>query len=73
MFFIKNLTEKLLENEYKPIANFYSSKNIDENKRSIAYSLTFGTPDRTLSDDEINAILENIINDLENKGIQIRR
>ena len=47
--------------------------NIDENKRSIAYSLTFGTPDRTLSDDEINAILENVINDLENKGIQIRK
>ena len=55
------------------VFDVYEGKNIDENKRSIAYSLTFGTPDRTLSDDEINAILENIINDLENKGIQIRK
>ena len=55
------------------VFDVYEGKNIDENKRSIAYSLTFGTPDRTLSDDEINAILENIINDLENKEIQIRR
>lgn len=37
MFFIKNFTEKLLENEYKPIANFYSSKNIDENTEYIAF------------------------------------
>lgn len=31
MSFIKNFTEKLLEYEYRPIANFYSSKNISEN------------------------------------------
>ena len=51
----------------------YEGKNIDSNKRSIAYSLTFGTPDRTLNDDEINGILDNIIKDLESKGLEIRK
>ena len=79
----KNITSKEVEMLIKKKAgkllldinvfDVYEGKNIDENKRSIAYSLTFGTPDRTLSDDEINAILENVINDLENKGIQIRK
>lgn len=55
------------------VFDVYEGKNIDENKRSIAYSLTFGTPDRTLNDDEINSILDNIIKDLENKGIEIRK
>lgn len=55
------------------VFDVYEGKNIAENKRSIAYSLTFGTPDRTLNDDEINNILDNIIEDLENKGIEIRK
>ena len=55
------------------VFDVYEGKNIDSNKRSIAYSLTFGTPDRTLNDDEINSILENIITDLTNKGIEIRK
>lgn len=55
------------------VFDVYEGKNIDESKRSIAYSLTFGTPDRTLNDDEINSILEGIIKDLENKGIEIRK
>ena len=46
------------------VFDVYEGKNIDEDKRSIAYSLTFGTPDRTLNDDEINSILEGIIKDL---------
>lgn len=55
------------------VFDVYEGKNIDKNKRSIAYSLTFGTPDRTLNDDEINSILDNIIKDLENKGIEVRK
>ena len=55
------------------VFDVYEGKNIDSNKRSIAYSLTFGTPDRTLNDEEINSILDNIIKDLENKGLEIRK
>lgn len=55
------------------VFDVYEGKNIDENKRSIAYSLTFGTTDRTLKDNEINSILDSIIKELEKKGIEIRR
>lgn len=55
------------------VFDVFEGKNIDENKRSIAYSLTFGTPDRTLNDDEINSVFEGIIKDLENRGIEVRK
>lgn len=35
MSFIKNFTEKLLDYEYRPITNFYSSKNINENTEHL--------------------------------------
>lgn len=35
MSFIRKFTEKLLESEYRPIANFYSSKNIGENTEHL--------------------------------------
>ena len=35
------------------------------NKKSIAYSLTFGSNSKTLTDDEINPVLEKIISSLE--------
>ena len=79
----KNMTSKEVEMLIKKKAgkllldinvfDVYEGKNIDSNKRSIAYSLTFGTPDRTLNDEEINTILDNIIKDLENKGLEIRK
>ena len=79
----KNITSKEVEMLIKKKAgkllldinvfDVYEGKNIDSNKRSIAYSLTFGATDRTLNDDEINSILESIITDLENKGFEIRK
>ena len=79
----KNMTSKEVEMLIKKKAgkllldinvfDVYEGKNIDSNKRSIAYSLTFGTPDRTLNDEEINTILDNIIKDLENKGLEITK
>lgn len=55
------------------VFDVYEGKNIDKNKRSIAYSLTFGNEKRTLNDDEVNNIMENIISSLENNGIEIRK
>ena len=69
--FIKKKAGKLLIDIN--VFDVYEGKNIDTNKRSIAYSLTFGTPDRTLNDDEINSILDNIITSLANKGIELRK
>lgn len=35
-------------------------------KKSVAYSLTFGSNTKTLTDEEINPILEKIVSSLEN-------
>ena len=43
------------------VFDVYEGKGIDENKKSIAYSLTFSSQDRTLTDDEINPLLEKIV------------
>ena len=50
------------------VFDVYTGKGIDDNKMSIAYSLTFGSNDRTLTDDEINAILEKIMERLSKIG-----
>src|SRR5699024_6860325 len=46
----------------------YTGKGIEEGKKSLAYSLTFGTNDRTLTDEEINKVLEKIIERLSKIG-----
>lgn len=55
------------------VFDVYEGKNIDETKRSVAYSLTFGANDRTLSDDEINEIMNKVIVELEKSGIELRK
>ncbi len=55
------------------VFDVYEGKNIDETKRSVAYSLTFGANDRTLSDDEINEIMNKVIVELEKTGIELRK
>lgn len=55
------------------VFDVYTGTGIEENKKSIAYSLEFGAQDRTLTDEEINAILEKIITGLEKVGAQIRK
>ena len=68
---IKKATGSLLTNV--EVFDLYTGKNILENKKSIAYSLEFGSNDRTLTDEEINNILENIIENVEKKlGAELR-
>ncbi len=55
------------------VFDIYTGTGIEENKKSIAYSLEFGAQDRTLTDEEINTILEKIIVGLEKSGVQIRK
>ncbi len=43
------------------VFDIYTGKGIEENKKSIAFSLTFAKPDRTLTDEEINEVMEKII------------
>ena len=47
------------------VFDVYTGKGIEQDKKSIAFSLTFGKQDRTLTDEEINAVMEKIIAGLE--------
>ena len=49
------------------VFDVYTGKGIEENKKSIAYSLTFEKMDRTLTDEEINESLNKIIEMLNKK------
>ena len=55
------------------VFDMYTGSGIEEGMKSIAYSLTFGKLDRTLTDEEINSTLDKIIKDLEKIGITIRK
>ena len=56
------------------VFDVYSGEKLGADKKSIAFSLKFGTNNRTLTDEEVNSILENIIKDMENKlKAEIRR
>ena len=56
------------------VFDIYTGSNIEAGKKSMAYSLSFGANDRTLTDEEINKVLEKIIADLEkNLGAELRK
>ncbi len=67
----KKLTSKEIEKVIKSaggslltdieVFDVYTGSNLDENKKSIAYALTFEDIKKTLTDEEINALLEKII------------
>ncbi len=59
---IKKAGGNLLTN-YK-VFDIYTNSTLG-NKKSVAYSLTFGSNSKTLTDDEINPIIEKIVNSLE--------
>ena len=57
-----NAGKLLLKSE---VFDVYEGTNLPEGKKSIAYALTFGANDRTLTDDEVNPVIEKIIAGLE--------
>jgi len=67
---IKKAAGSLLTNT--EIFDVYEGKNIPEGKRSIAYSLSFGTNERTLTDEEINNIMSKVIDNLQKMGAELR-
>ncbi len=50
----------------------YTGKGVPEGKKSVAFSLSFRAPDRTLSDEEVNKILAVIIESLDKIGAKLR-
>jgi phenylalanyl-tRNA synthetase beta chain len=49
------------------IFDVYTGSNIGEANKSIALTLTFTDINKTLTDDEVNAVLNNIINEVKTK------
>lgn len=69
---IQKKGKKILE-EVK-LFDVYRDEKIGENKKSVAYSLKFRSKDRTLTDEEINGTMEEIIKELEdNLGAELRK
>lgn len=60
---ITKKAKKLLEK--MQLFDIYRNEKLGENKKSVAYSLIFRDKNRTLSDDEINGVMENIISELK--------
>lgn len=62
----------IFENEINGILESYSlfdiyrGKQLGENKKSVAYSLSFRAEDRTLTDDEVNKVMDKILANLKN-------
>ena len=69
---IQKKAKKLLEETQ--LFDVYRSEKLGENKKSVAYSLKFRVPDRTLTDDEINSVMKEIIAELEKSlGAELRK
>lgn len=49
------------------VFDVYVGENVDEDKKSIAYALTFSDPNKTLSDEEVSVVFEKIIDDVTKK------
>ncbi len=67
---IKKCGGKLLES-YK-LFDVYEGEQIEEGKKSVAYTMTFRAQDRTLADAEVNKIIEKLLKELGKLGIEIR-
>ena len=73
----KQISSKDIEQEIKKaggrlltnidVFDIYTGENVGENEKSIAYNLTFQAQDKTLTDDEVMTIFNNIIINVENK------
>ncbi|MCI5839787.1 MAG: phenylalanine--tRNA ligase subunit beta [Peptoniphilaceae bacterium] len=52
--------------------DIYTGNQVEDGKKSVSYSLMFRSDDKTLTDDEINPILQNIISKLKDEDIFLR-
>ena len=69
--------EKLIRSKAKKLEairlfDVYEGDKIPKGKRSVAFSLKFRDKNKTLSDEEVNGIMDAIIRELEKNGITLR-
>lgn len=62
---------KLLES--CALFDVYEGEQVGDGQKSVAFSLTFRAADRTLSDTEVNAVMDKILNALSGKGAALRQ
>ncbi|WP_457568222.1 phenylalanine--tRNA ligase subunit beta [Desulfurobacterium sp.] len=67
---IKQAAGKLLERI--KLFDVYQGKNIPEGKKSLAFSLTFRSTQKTLSDEEVSRIIDKVIKKLNELNITVR-
>ena len=53
--------------------DLYEGSQIKEGFKSVAYSIVFRAPDRTLEEADITAVMKKILNGLEGLGIELRQ
>lgn len=69
---IRSKAKKILEDVV--LFDIYRNEKIGDNKKSVAYALKFRAKDRTLNDEEISEVMENIIKALEDElGAELRK
>ena len=69
---IRLKAKKILEDVV--LFDIYRNEKIGDNKKSVAYALKFRAKDRTLNDEEISEVMENIIKALEDElGAELRK
>ncbi len=69
---IAKKAKKILEKA--ELFDIYRNEKLGENKKSVAYALTFRNKNKTLNDDEVNEVMENIIKELEKSlGAELRK
>ncbi len=69
---IKKKAKKMLET-VELFDIFRNAEKLGENKKSVAYALKFRIADRTLTDEDINPLMKDILDELEkNVGAKIR-
>lgn len=68
---IKRSAGRLLSDAF--VFDVYEGDGVSDGMKSIAYNLTFTSFDRTLSDDEVNKITENVVKNVHDKlGVNLR-
>lgn len=69
---ITKKAKKLLES--MKLFDIYRDEKLGENKKSVAYSLIFRDKNKTLSDEEINTIMEDVVCELQKElGAELRK
>ena len=68
---LKSKSKKLLES-WK-VFDIYRSEKLGKNKKSIAIALIFRDKSKTLTDEEINRVMEQIVEELSKIGAELRK